>query len=159
MAAFKQDFSISQSNDCITVTLADTSNFGDNDEGYVYSTFTTKQITVYDSNNTIIGTPITIVDDTPVTFTLDKDRYIQLVYTLSNDTLDLNLTKKLILTCYVELKFGQQFASGDCGCTSDDDTECKTLKALKAADIFGRRGNGVKSQDAIDLANIYINCN
>lgn len=160
MAAFLQDFSITQSNDCETVTFADTSNFSDNDEGYSYATFTTKTIGVYDQDNNLIGDLIDIVNSTPVTFTLDKDRYLHLVYTLSNDTLDLEKVKNILLTCYIELKYGEAVVSQDCNCgCGGEDNLCKVLKAMKAADIFARRGNAIKSQDSIDLANEYIDCN
>lgn len=162
MAAFQIDFSIVQSNDCKTLTFTDTSNFSANDEGYVFSTFTTKLITVYDQDNNIIGTPINISSTSSVTFGLDKDRWLHIVYTMTNGSITPTpKIKNLLLNCNAEIKYGEAIVDGDCGCGCDkrEVDPCKVLKALKAADIFARRGNSIKAQDSIDLANEYLDCN
>lgn len=162
MAEFKQDFSITQSSDCKTIYLQDTSNFGSNDEGYTYSTFTTKTIGLYDGDGNLVGDLVNITNNNPVEYTLDKDRYSNFVYTLSNDSLTLTpVEKHILLTCFVELKFGEAIGD-DCGCGCHGENKhdlCEVTKALKAADIFARRGNGVKAQDLLDKANEYIDCN
>ncbi len=159
MAAFEQSFSIEQSADCETLTFQDTSNFDDNDEGYNYAYFTTKNIGVYDYDNTLIGSLITIVDDTPVTFNLDKDRYLSIVYTLQHNT-DTPLVKTTVvaLSCNVELAFGTIVADEESNCTCNNDKLFNILKTVTAAKIFANRDNPVLSQDNLDLANLYAEC-
>lgn len=163
MAAFKQDFSIVQSSDCKTLTFTDTSNMGVgmNDSNYTYSTFTTKNIGVYDSTNTLIGTLIPIVDATPVTFTLDKDRYLSIVYTLQIGTsTPLTKTYNIALSCNVDLAFGNMLVNDilneNHGESNDDSTLFNIVKTTLASKIFASRNNGTLSQDMLDLANGYI---
>lgn len=155
MAAFKQDFTIQQSNDCVTLTLIDNSNFGDNTEGYDYSSFDIKNITIYDNlNNVLVILPI--VDTTPVTYTVTKDMYYEIVYTLqhSSDT-PLVLVKTLALSCFVELVYGSLVAN-NCDCSNDTSIKLfQVSKGIKAAQIFASRGNGVLSQDMLDYSNGY----
>lgn len=157
MAAFKQDFIISQSDDCKTLTFTDNSNFGNNDENYNFSTFNTKNIGVYDSTNTLIGSLIPIVDSTPVTFTLDKDRFLYIIYTLQQGS-DTPLTKTYTpaLSCFVDLKYGELVAE-TCSC-EDKDTLFEIVKTTKAAQIYAQRGNAILSQEQLDLANQYSEC-
>lgn len=162
MAVFKQSFSISQSSDCTTLTFADTSNFGSNDQGYAYSYFTTKNIGVYDSSNNLMGSLIPIVDATPVTFSLDKDRYLSIVYTLQHNTdTPLISTQDVALSCNVELKYGTIVANeeANCGCNDSNEQLFNITKTLTAAKIFASRSNPTLSQDNLDLANMYAECN
>jgi hypothetical protein len=161
MAAFSPNFTIQQSADCKTLTFTDASNFDDNDEGYDYAYFTTKTIGVYDSNNTLIGTLITVVDNTSVTFSLDKDRYLHIVYTLQHNT-DTPYIKiyNVPLSCNVDLKYGEEVCSSlECGCDSENNKILfNIVKTKLASNIFAQRGNGVLSQESLDLANSYANC-
>lgn len=155
MAAFKQDFTILQSNDCKTLTLADNSNFGSNTEGYTYSSFDIKNITIYDSlNNVLVVLPI--VDATPVTYIITKDMYYEIVYTLqhASDT-PLVLVKTLALSCFVELAYGN-LVCNNCDCSNDNSTKLfQVSKGIKASQIFASRGNGVLAQDMLDYSNGY----
>ncbi len=163
MAAFKQDFTIEQSSDCTTLTFADISNMDDNDEGYDYDYFTTKNFGVYDSNNMLIGDLIDITDSTPVTFDLDKDRYLTIIETLQHNS-DTPLTKTydVALSCNVDLALGDAIVENILNENAtnevdlDDETMFNIIKAVKAAQIFGSRSNGTLSQDMLDLANSYI---
>lgn len=159
MAAFVQSFSIAQSSDCKTLTFTDTSNFSSNTEGYTYSYFTTKNIGVYDSNNTLIGSLIPIVDATPVTFTLDKDRYLHIVYTLQHNT-DTPLTsiQNVALSCNVELAYGNIVANEESNCSCNNEQLFNINKTLTAAKIFASRNNPILAQDQLDLANMYAGC-
>lgn len=160
MAAFKQDFTIEQSDDCTTLTFTDISNVGDNDENYTYSSFSTKNIGVYDSTNTLIGSLIPIVDETPVTFALDKDRFLFIRETFIHGT-DTPLIKEydVALSCYVDLSFGSSIIANildeNALRDNDDPTLFNIIKAVEAAKIFGARGNATLSQDMLDLANSY----
>jgi len=159
MAAFAQSFSIVQSSDCATLTFTDTSNFSSNTEGYDYAYFTTKNIGVYDSTNTLMGSLIPIVDSTPVTFTLDKDRYLSIKYTLQHNTdTPLISTQNVDLSCNVELAYGNIVANEENTCTCSNDQLFNIIKTLEAAKIFTQRGNAVLAQDNLDLANMYANC-
>lgn len=159
MAAFEQSFSIVQSSDCETLTFADTSNFGDNDEGWDYSHFTTKNIGVYDSTNSLIGSLIPIVDSTPVTFTLDKDRYLSIKYTLQHNTdTPLVSTQNVALSCNVELAYGNIVANEESNCICNNEQLFNIIKTLTAAKIFAERNNPILSQDNLDLSNMYAEC-
>jgi len=163
MATFAQSFSMTQSSDCTTLSFADTSNFGSNDQGYTYSTFTTKTITLYDSNNNILTT-LVITDSTPVTYVIQNDMYIKAVYQLSNMSLTLTpVIQTYTLSCFVELKYGNYLVTSSNTSTMnnaelDKNTQpyFNVVKALKAAEIFGSRAIPVKAQDCLDLANDYI---
>lgn len=166
MAAFKQDFTIVQSDDCSTLTIADNSNFGvgNNDENYTFSSFTTKTIAIYDSASNLLQT-LTIVDTTPVTYTLTKDMYLSLVYTLQHNT-DTPLVKtyNVAFSCFVELAYGtivaKDYNNGNCLCdstTDDADRLFNINKGIKAAQIFASTGNSTLSQDMLNLANSYTN--
>lgn len=163
MAAFKQDFTIAQSEDCTTLTFADNSNMGSNDQGYDFSTFSTKNIGVYDSINSLIGSLIPIVDATPVTFTLDKDRYLSIVYTLQiGSSTPLTKTYDVALSCNVDLAFGNSIVSNildENGITQDNTniTLFNIMKTTLASKIFAKGGNPILSQDMLDLANSYTN--
>lgn len=161
MAAFYQDFSIEQSADCSTLTFTDTSNFSDNDEDYTYSYFTTKTIGVYDSTNSLIGNLINVIDSTPVTFSLDKDRYLHIVYILQHDT-DTPFTKisNVNLTCNVDLGYGKLVSESlNCKCNNcNSDTLFEIVQAELASNIYAQRANGTLAQETLDLANSYLQC-
>lgn len=160
MAAFQQSFSIEQSSDCKTLTFTDTSNFNDNDEDWNYTYFTTKNIGVYDSTNTIIGSLIPIVDATPVTFDLDKDRYLSIIYTLQHNT-DTPLVSEqdVALSCNAELAYGVIVANEDSNCIDNNEQLFNITKNLTAAKIFADRNNPILAQSSLDLANEYTECN
>lgn len=153
---------MTQPNDCSTLTFTDTSNFGSNDEGYTYDTFTTKTITLYNANEVLI-VALDIVDSTPVTFTISNDLYLNIVYQLANDSITLDpITQNFTLSCFVELKYGNSIAynslkiSDRANLDSADEPYFNVVKMLKAATIFGSRGNSVKAQDCLDQANDYL---
>lgn len=159
MAAFLQDFTIVQSNDCTTLTFTDNSNFGDNDQGYTFSSFTLKQIVLYDYQTNILAT-LTIVDSTPVTYSIGSDLYISAVYTLQHLT-DTALVKtyNVALSCYTDLIYGQVVAE-NIDCNDSNDRLFNIVKGLSAAQIFAQRGNAALSQDCLNLASSYAtDCN
>lgn len=162
MAAFKQDFTIIQSDDCATLTLADNSNFSSNTEGYTFSTFDTKTITIYDASENILST-LPIVNATPVTFTVGKDLYLTFIYLLQIGT-DTPLTKTYskAMSCFVELKYGkivaQEYNGPNCECSGEDNTQntlFNIIKGIKAAQVFASTGNGALSQSLLDYANSF----
>lgn len=157
MAAFLQDFTIQQSDDCTTLTLADNSNFSSNDQDYTYSTFTTKNISIYDSlNNLIISLPI--VDSTPVTYTLTTDMYLSIVYTLQiNTDTPLIKTKNVALSCFVDLQYGNIVTLDTLNEDGNNPNLFKIIKGIKAAKIFALRSNGTLAQDCLNYANSYAN--
>jgi len=162
MANFKQDFTITQSEDCTTLTLQDNSNFGDNDQNYTYSSFDTKNITLYDASNNVLAI-LPITDSTPVTTTIPKDMYITFTYLLQSGT-DTPLTKTYVkaLSCFVEKKYGKVVANKyngpDCDCSGEDNTDNVLIsieKGIFSAQIFASVGNGALSQSMLDYANSF----
>lgn len=166
MAAFKQDFTIIQSTDCSTLTIADASNFGANDEGYTFGTFDTKNITIYDDASNVLAT-LNIVNANPVTFTVAKDLYLTFIYLLQ-DGVNTPLTKTYsrALSCFVDLDYGRIVANeyNSNPTTNSSNSELdraeslfNIIKATKAAQIFASTGNGALSQSMLDYANSFVN--
>lgn len=157
MAAFLQDFTITQSNDCKTISLADNSTFGSNDEGYTFGTFDTKTISIYDSLDTLLFL-LSIIDSTAVTFPATKDNYYKIVYLLQQGSDDpLIKIKTKALSCFTELKYGEA-VTFNCNCSKEvNDQLFQISKGLKSAQIFASRGNGVSAQDMLDFSSSYAN--
>lgn len=166
MAAFKQDFTITQSDDCSTLSLADISNMGNNDSSYTYSTFTTKNFTIYNDQDDLLAT-LTIVDSTPVTYSIGKDLYLKIQESLQiGSATPLTVVYKVALSCYVDLQYGQIVASeyNSTSGTPDANTSINReqtlfniVKAIEAAQIFASIGNGALSQSMLDYANSFTN--
>lgn len=165
MAAFVQNFTITPSSDFKKLLLADSSNMGDNDEGYDYTYFnTTKNFGVYDSSNVLLGSLIPFTSSTPVEFNLDKDRYLVIKQTLQHNS-DTPLIKQYtIVTSYnVDLKLGTFIIKNildENGVLSEDNNDnlFNIIKATLASNIFAQTSNGTLSQDMLDLANSYTDC-
>lgn len=166
MAAFKQDFTITQSTDCSTLTIADNSNFSSNTEGYTFSTFDTKNITIYDAASNVLAT-LNIVNSNPVTFTVTKDLYLTFIYLLQiGSSTPLTKTYSRALSCFIDLDYGRLVANeyNSNPTTNSSNSELdkdqslfNIIKSTKAAQVFASTGNGALSQSMLDYANSFVN--
>lgn len=167
MTDFTQNFTITQSNDCSTLSLQDSSNFGNNNQGYTYSTFNTKNFTIYNFELDLLAT-IPFVDNTPITYTIGKDLYLVIKENLqAGSSTPLVKVYNTALSCFVDLKYGDIVADEynnldliNTVDTSKVDRQNKLFnitKGIKAAQIFASIGNGALSQNMLDYANSFAN--
>lgn len=157
MAAFTPSFTVSLNAAGTLLTLTDTSNYDTNDELYTREDFVTRIFTITDPyGEEVLNTPATIVDDI-AEITLDKDRAITIVITLSTDTdVTYSETTTYLAINQVMLSFISKMNLFDT-CTCDNEKQCSNQRKINneitAAKYNFTFGDLVNSQRHLDYAN------
>ncbi len=158
MAAFAPSFTVELNAAGTLLTLTDTSNYDANDELYDRDTFVTRTFTITDPyDEEILSTPVDIVDDV-ATATLDKDRAMTILLTLSNDgdTITYTETTTYLAINQVMLSFISKMNTFD-DCSCDNEKKCsnhrKINNEINAAKYNFTFGDLVNSQRHLDYAN------
>lgn len=73
MAAFAQNFTITQSSDSLTGTIEDTSNYDDNDEGITVDDFSSRVVVILDAYGEAYATVTFEDDELEATFDIDDE--------------------------------------------------------------------------------------
>jgi hypothetical protein len=163
MATFEstQDFTVSQSANCTTLTLTDTSNYTTNDEGWAIGSFLQRSFLIYDSNNNLIDT-IVLGTSLTATYTLTQDEMLSATLSCTPPTGPALLkTRSILSVCFLQLCFAELVANTDCGCGCDgggnscgcdgvSNDRATLLQYIKAAEIFAEYSNPVLAQKQLD---------
>lgn len=173
MATFAadQNFTVDQSANCTTYTLTDTSNYTDNDEGYIISSFSNRSFLIYDSTSTLIDT-IVLGENLTATYTLTQDEMLSIVLSCTPTSTGEPITKthSVLSTCFLELAFAELVSQTDCdcgcngsgnscGCDSTSNDKITLLEYIKAAQIFAEYSNPVAAQKQLDAGTALVQAN
>jgi len=172
MATFAstQDFTVSQSADCTTLTLTDISNYTSNDEGWLIGNFTNRKFLIYDSDGVLVTT-INLGSLLIATYTLTVDKMLSVTLSCTPPTGPALLkTHSVLSTCFLQLCFAELVANtecgcgGSCGCSSSgcentDSDKLKLLQYIKAANIFAEYSNPVLAQKQLDAGQLICDAN
>jgi hypothetical protein len=173
MATFAstQDFTVSQSADCTTLTFTDISNYTSNDEGWVIGDFTDRKFLIYNSDGVLVDT-IELGLLLTATYTLTVDKMLSVTLSCTPPTGPALLkTHSVLSTCFLQLCFAELVANtecgcggGSCGCSSGscenvDSDKLKLLQYIKAADIFAEYSNPVLAQKQLDAGQLICEAN
>lgn len=172
MATFAstQDFTVSQSADCTTLTFTDISNYTSNDEDWVIGDFTDRKFLVYDSDGVLVDTiELGLLLSATYTLTVDQMLSVTLSCTPPAEAALLK-THSVLSTCFLQLCYAELVANtecgcgGSCGCSSSgcentDSDKVKLLQYIKAADIFAEYSNPVLAQKQLDAGQLICEAN
>lgn len=172
MATFAstQDFTVSQSADCTTLTLTDISNYTTNDEGWDIGDFTDRKFLIYDSDGVLIET-LLLGALFVATYTLPKDKMLSVTLSCTPPSLPaITKVRSVISTCFLQLCYAELVAKTDCGCESScggnssgcnnvDNDKIKILQHIKAAEIFADYSNPVLAQKQLDAGELICEAN
>lgn len=172
MATFAstQDFTVSQSANCTTLTLTDTSNYTTNDEGWAIGDFLNRSFLIYDSNNNLIDTIVLGIGLT-ATYTLSQDQMLSVTLSCTPPTGPALLKVHAVLSvCFLQLCYAELVANTDCdcgcsgggnscGCDSTSNDKVKLLEYIKAAEIFAEYSNPVLAQKQLDAGTALCEAN
>jgi hypothetical protein len=156
MAAFAPVITGIQSSDGLTLTLTDGSNYGSNNEGYIISNFTTRNVVLTASDNSVLAT-LPLGSGLTVTYPLTADKYI---------TATLVLAGVAPYSTFINLPLGRitqnlyQVLLASVGCCANHSTNEK-LEAgdiyFRGCDLAGISGNGLSFDSNISSAFKYLN--
>lgn len=153
---FAPEFTITVSSDGLTLTIEDQSNYTDNDESLVISSFTTREVVLLDAYGEDIAT-VSLGSQLEVTATITADIWVNATLVLTGDSL--NYTKnhlfgfdRITKNLFGELQIG--------GCCTNPTVENALMKAtilFRGADEAELSGNGPAWQTDIDAAYAFLN--
>lgn len=172
MATFAstQDFTVSQSANCTTLTLTDISNYTTNSEGWTVSSFLQRSFLIYDSNGNLIDT-IPLGISLTTTYALTQDEMLSVTLSCTPPTGPALLKVRSVLSvcflqlCYAELVANTECGCGcggggnSCGCDGVSGDRIKLLEYIKAAEIFAEYSNPVLAQKQLDAGTALCNAN
>lgn len=172
MATFAstQDFTVSQSADCTTLTLTDTSNYTTNDEGWAIGDFTDRKFLIYDSDGILIDT-IELGALLTATYTLTVDKMLSATLSCTPPVGDpITKTHSILSTCFLQLCYAELVAKTDCGCGGScscssgscenvESDKIKILQHIKAAEVFAAYSNPVLAQKQLDAGELICEAN
>ncbi len=155
MAAFAPSTEAIQSDDGLTVTFTDNSNYSSNDEGYIKSQFTTNTIVIKDANGVVLQTSNFLTSDT-VTYVQTADTWFTTVRTLAG-VASYTKTEKFGLHRMTTNKFEDALTKiGCCASAKDKSNMCMADAFLFGADMALPVGNSVKWQQNVNSSNSYL---
>lgn len=151
--ALTQSFTTTISSDGFTVTLEDTSNWTDsglNRSDYV------RTFTLYDSAGQTLDTIVLPDDSDTATYTLDKDRYVSIMFTIVGDD-TYSKTQNYSFDRIFLNKFQEALINN--GCCTDRTTQYNINTAntfYQASVAIFPTGNASATQSDLDSANSFI---
>jgi hypothetical protein len=151
---FEPSTTASQNSTGLVTTFLDTSNYTDNDEGYVKADFTTNTIQIYDAYGVLLQTSNFLTSD-EVTFEQTADTWFTIVRTLAGIA-SYEVTEKFALNRITTNKLQDVLSSGCCQGRSNEANLCKVNTFLQDADYAIPIGNAVRWQLDINNANSYL---
>lgn len=154
MPAFAPSTTSTQSADGLTVTFVDTSNYDENDQGYVKSDFTTNTIVITDAYGAVLQTSDFLTSDT-VTYEQTADTWFTTTRTLAGIA-SYTKVQKFPLKRITINKFEDALSTGCCQSKTSADNMCKVSQFLEGADFAEPQGNAVKWQEDVNAANAYL---
>lgn len=155
MEAFAPATSASQSNDGLTVTFVDSSNYSDNTEGYVKSDFTTNTLIIKDGYGEVLQTSDFLTSDT-ITYQQTKDHWFTTERVLAGIA-SYSRTQKFPLRRITTNKMETVLGSGCCQGAANAKNLCEANAYVIGAIDAQPSGNAVLWQRFIDAANSFLN--
>lgn len=160
MAAFLPHEDINQTIDGATLTLTDDSNYADNDSGISDADIVTRNITIYDENDSLLDQLAQSLD-TPINWTISADGFYRfhLAFSKSDATL-FEADVKFLSTRYYNNVQKNIAASLACGCAPNAkkmDLMNSALQLYNAAIDSFMTGDDVNAAQNIRDANTLIN--
>jgi hypothetical protein len=180
MAIFAAAFTVSQSSDCTTLTLTDTSNYNTiaspsaNSNGYATSSFDVREFVISNSNYEAVTSLSMFNGDLNVTYALTSDQWLSVDLQLFLDTdpapltASYDVTHSVLSTCFLETCFAGLVAEAECGCgcgtgsCTCNNTQSDTvllLQFIRAAQIFAQYSNPVLAQKQLDAGTAVCEAN
>lgn len=169
MAVFAASFTVSQSADCSTLTLVDTSNYVGNDSGLNMGSFIAREFLVSNSNSELIDTISLVGGALTGTYSLTADEWLSVELNLETSVSSYTETHSVLSTCYLETCYAELVAATECSCgcnggscsceNSTSNDKVRLLEYIKAAQIFSEYSNPVLAQKQLDAGTALCNAN
>lgn len=169
MAIFAASFTVSQSADCTTLTFTDTSNYVDNDEGFIISDFEVREFIIKDSNYDTVDNIALLDEAVTGSYSISADVWssVELNLELPASAGDYTATHSVLSTCYLEKGYSELVANTESGCGCGSSCSCDStsndkvllLEYIKAAEIFSEYSNPVLAQKQLDAGTALLNAN
>lgn len=162
MASFQALAEFSSSVDGKVLIIKDVSTYLDNDQNYTRDSFTSRTVEIrYGDNDTVdvINFPYLLIGDDTITFSIDKDKWLDITLVLiADDDNVFRFNKHIGYNMLVRYK--QYLLLEDKGCKSCSDDSNKVWQdadmLVQQAKFSGRAGDGLEFNRYIDLANKRI---
>lgn len=159
MAVFKVSISVTQDITGETLTFHDDSNYGSNDQSYLVTSFSSRIVSVYGADGSLLGTVTFSGTSLTATYTIVSDVYLSLqsVFTLAAGGTETGTTNYMSRQFYdIQQASNVIDPQCKCGCNPLCSDTTKANAAMNAAVTFFSVGNAVDCQIQLNAANVLI---